>query len=211
MNPYAPPQAPVMPVGYAPGASVAHVEGQLLVVANGAQLPPVCLRCAATQPIVWRDQKFMYVPPWARLLGALIQVIVAKRSRLNLPLCQRCNGEWKKWNLLLALSWLPGSLLMILGGICSSADLEAVGSAILIVGSLAFLGALVTALIMRSRRTITATKIDKTHTWLRGVAPYAMQAVVAPQAPYPSPGYPQQGYPQAPYPQAAPPGYYPPR
>jgi hypothetical protein len=168
-----------MPVGYAPGATPAHVEGQLLVVANGAQLPPICLRCAATQSIEMRDQKFMYVPPWARLFGALIQLLVAKRSRFNLPLCHACNSQWKKWNLIAGLSWLPGLLLVVLGGVCSGADLEGLGAALLVIGSLALLGALITALVMRGRRMITATKIDKTHTWLKGVALPAQQAIVS--------------------------------
>ncbi len=209
-NPYAAPQAPVMPAGYAPGQAAARIEGLLLVVANGAQLPPVCLRCAATHPIEWRDQKFMYVPPWARLLGALIQLLVAKRSRFNLPLCHSCNAQWKKWNLFLGLSWLPGLLLILLGAVCTGAGVDGAAAALYVIGSLVFLGALITAIVIRSRKMIMATKIDKTYTWLRGVALPAQQAVVAPQQPYAPQGYPQQSYGQAPY-AAAPPGYNSPR
>jgi hypothetical protein len=184
-----------MPVGYAPGATLARIEGQLLVVANGAQLPPICMRCAATQAIEMRDQKFMYVPPWARLFGALIQLLVAKRSRFNLPLCHACNGQWKKWNLIAGLSWLPGLLLVLLGAVCSGAgaDLEGLGAALLVIGALALLGGLITALVMRGRRMITATKIDKTHTWMKGVALPAQQAIV-------DGGYPQPQPPGAAYP-----------
>jgi hypothetical protein len=178
-NPYAAPQAPVMPAGYAPGPTLAHIEGQLLVVANGAQLPPVCLCCGATQPIEWRDQKFMYVPVWARFFGALIQVLVAKRSRFNLPLCAACNGEWRKWNIISALSWIPGLLLIFVGVACASADLDSLGGVLGVVGCLVLLVGLLTALILRRRRLIRATKIDKTHTWLRGVALSAQHGIVS--------------------------------
>jgi hypothetical protein len=183
-NPYAAPAAPVMPAGYAPGPSLARIEGQLLVVANGGTFPPVCLRCGATHPIEWRDQKFMYVPALARLLGALIQLMVAKRSRFNLPLCQACNAEWKKWNLFLGLSWLPGLFLIVVAGGVASALGGDAAVVVFLLGLAVLLGGILTAAVIRSRRTIVATKIDKTSTWLKGVAMQAQQAIVAPQQAY---------------------------
>jgi hypothetical protein len=192
-NPYAPPQAPVMPAGYA-GGSVARMEGELLVVTNGAQFPPVCLRCGATQPIEWRDQRFTYIPPWARFFGVLIQAIVTKRSRFNLPLCSPCNAQWKKFNLILGLSWIPGALFFVLAGVLAGADVveEDVTAILFLVGLVVFLGGLITAAVLRARKVVQATKIDKESTWMKGIALGAREAILGQQQQY-------QQYQQQPY------------
>lgn len=223
-NPYAAPQAPIMPNAYAPGHSPARVEGELLVMANGATFPPVCLKCGGQHGIEWRDQKFRYVPPWARyLFGYLIQALVAKRSRFNLPLCQPCHKEWKKWSLLMAVLWLPAVLFWILGGVFSSMDLDTVAMAMFAVGTLIFIAAIGFAVFMRNKKIVTTTKIDATHTWLRGIHANVLRAATMPQQGYPPApvaapyGAPAYGQPQQqPPPYGQPPyggggGYYPPR
>jgi hypothetical protein len=167
-----------MLAGYAPGATLARVEGDLLVVANGGQFPPVCVRCGDGQPIEWRDQRFAYVPPWARFLGVLVQAMVVKRSRFNLPVCSACNREWKKWNLILALSWIPGALFFVVATALTAMDFvpdarpaaEEAATLFFVLGLVVFLGLLFTAAILRQRRVVQASKIDKTYTWLKGVA-----------------------------------------
>jgi hypothetical protein len=217
-NPYAAPQAQVMPAGYAPGYAPARIEGNLLVVANGSTFPPVCLKCGNNQAIEWRDQKYTYIPPWARMFGWLIQMLVAKRSRFQIPVCQPCNKEWKKWTLITALSWLPGMLLIVLGVILASADVGEVGGPVAFLGFAVLFVGLFVAIFLRNKRMVFATKIDKTHSWLRGIHQGAMQAVTmggaqqggypqqmaAPQQAYGAPqqqqaygtpqGYPQPGY-----------------
>lgn len=209
-NPYAAPQAPVMPAGYAPGVSPLRVEGNLLVAANGSGLPAVCLKCGSTHGIGWRDQKFVWVPRWAVLFGALIQAIVAKRSRFNLPLCPPCTARWKKWNLIAWLSWLPGAFLFLVGVALSGVQAAgAAGALLAIFGVVIVLAGLLTALVLRGRAVVYPTKIDKTHTWLRGVHANALQtmAAAAAQAAYAQPPAAAPGY----YPQQPPPGYaYPP-
>jgi hypothetical protein len=196
-NPYAPPQAPVMPAGYAPGMSAARMEGELLVVTNGAQFPPVCLRCGATQPIEWRDQRFAYVPVWARFFGVLIQAIVTKRSRFNLPLCSPCNATWKKYNWMLGLSWIPGALFFVLAGVLGGAGADDDITLILfLVGLVVFLAGLVTVAVLRARKIVQATKIDKTDTWMKGIALGAREAILGQgQQPGYGAGY-GQGYAQ---------------
>jgi hypothetical protein len=182
-NPYAPPQAPAMPAGYAPGGNApARIEGNTLVVANGTMFPPLCLKCGSTREIEWRDQKFLYVPPWARFLGYLLQLVFAKRSRFNLPVCQPCHKRWKTWNRVAALVWIPGAFLTVAGVAALQTDVGDFGLLVLAAGlclALAGLVGVVVALIMRGRRGVYAVKIDKTHSWLRGVHGTAMQAVTA--------------------------------
>lgn len=208
-NPYAAPQAPVMPAGYAPGVSPVRVEGNLLVAANGSGLPAVCLKCGSTHGIGWRDQKFRWVPRWAVLFGALIQAMVAKRSRFNVPLCPPCTARWKKWNLLAWLSWLPGVGLLLIGAVLSGVGADGAGGVAMMLGFLVVLAGLITALALRARAVVYPTRIDKTHTWLRGVHPNALQtmAAAAAQAAYAQPTAAAPGS----YPQQPPPGYaYPP-
>ena len=211
-NPYAAPQAPVAGYGAPQGQPMAHVDGVSVVVANGSGMPPVCLKCGNAQGIQWRDANFRYVPPWARFFGWLIQALVVKKSRFSLPLCTPCNATWKKWTIILALSWIPGLLVLFLGLGLGSID-DGLGAAVTMVGLLVMVVGLVVAAVLRNRRTIWAGKIDKTHTWLRGVHAVATQALV--QGPAPQQGYAPAGYaPQAMAPQGYPQpgGYgYPPR
>jgi hypothetical protein len=223
-NPYAPPQAPVMPAGYGGGVPMsARVEGTTLVVPNGAPFPPVCLKCSTTQAIEWRDQKFSYVPPWARFFGALIQLFVMKRSRFQLPVCQSCHREWKKWNLFLWLAVLPPIFICVLAGVVATAvggDAGASAATVLIViGILAFIAGLIVVAIFRKKKIVMATRIDKQFSWLLGVHANTIPAIVgggyaAQTAPYGAPqGYPQ-GYPQGggyPQPGGYPPPGYPPQ
>jgi hypothetical protein len=201
-NPYAPPQAPT---GYAANAAYgpgghspsAYVEGKLLVAANGSTLPPMCMKCGAP-PAVWRAQNYTYTPPWAFFfLGWIGLLIFSKRSSFQVPLCAEHQAAWKKWNLLAGLSWLPGVVLWVLGGIVADSD-AGIGAVFFLLGTLVFFVGLITALVIRGRRIVFPAKIDKTHSWLRGVHANVLQAVSSPQVPQ---GY---GVPQQPYPGAQP-------
>lgn len=191
-NPYAPPQAPMMAPAYAPApygaAPSAHVEGKLLVAANGSALPAMCLKCGA-HPAHWRPVRYQYTPPWAIFfLGWLGILIFGKKSAFQIPLCQQHLAEWKKWNLIAWLSWLPGVFLFVLGAVVGAASSDA-GAVIALIGFPVFFVGLFAALIIRSRKIVMTTKIDKTHSWLRGVHPNVLQAVAMPQQqqPYAAP------------------------
>lgn len=170
-NPYAPPRAASGPSpAWDPhGGTPGRIEGDALVMPNGAPLPPVCLKCAARGPLESRHAKFSFVPPWARILGPLIQLIVMKRSKFDLPLCAPCNSRWRTWTLYSALSMLPGFAFI---GIGMATDV----SALYVVGFVVLLAALVTVLLIRKRHIVFPSKIDKTHTWLKGAHPEAMRA-----------------------------------
>jgi hypothetical protein len=191
-NPYAPPQAPVANAGYGPGPygpPSARVEGKLLVAANGSPLPAMCLKCGG-QPTHWRPQNYRYTPPWAMFMGWIGLLIFSKKSNFQVPLCEQHRASWKKWNLIAGLSCLPGVLLCVLGLALTGESSDA-GAGLFIVGLLSFLVGLIGTLIVRSRMIVMPTKIDKTHSWLRGVHPTVLQFVSAPQMPQ---AYAPQGY-----------------
>jgi hypothetical protein len=196
-----------MPTGYGAAPLGARVEGNAVVVANGGAFPPVCLKCATTQGLEWRDQRYTYVPPWARLFGALIQVFVMKRSRFQVPVCQPCHQRWKKANLLLWLAILGGVVLVIFAAVgAGMADDDTGGVIAAVFGILAFLvffGGIIAYAIVRQKRAVSATRIDNQFTWLTGIHANAIQAIVGGGYPQPG-GYPQAGgyggYGGAPYP-----------
>ena len=209
-NPYAAPQAQVMPAGYGQAPMSARVEGASLVVPNGATFPAVCLKCGNQQGIEWRNQRYTWIPPWARFFGWLIQMLVAKRSRFQLPLCQPCHSQWKKWNLFLWLSFLPLFLFIFIGAAIAGAteDGGAIAGILITLGVVGFIVGLIVAIVFRNKKAVTAIRIDKQFSWLRGIHPNVMQMVAmgaAPQAyaqPMMQQGYPQQqAYPQQGYPQ----------
>lgn len=183
-NPYAAPQAQYQqPQAHAQGM-YARMDGDALVVPNGAPFTQVCLKCGTTHALEGRRQKYMYVPMWARFFGPLIQVIFRKTSEFYLPICNACNATWKKWNLIAGVSWIPGLLLMFLGMAIS----DDAGGMLALVGTLGLLVGLVVALVMRLKYVVAATKIDKESTWLTRIHPVAIQMIMNPQQP------PQQPY-----------------
>jgi hypothetical protein len=199
-NPYMAPQAQVMPAAYGQGPMGARIEGNTLVVANGMTFPPVCMKCGNTQGIEWHNQKFVFTPFWAwYVLGWIGYLIFTKRSRFAIPVCQPCHSQWKKWNLFLALSFLPLVLLGALSAAIASSvdDSGAIAGITFTVGILAFIVALVVVAILRAKKAVLARKIDASFTWLRGIHPSVMQMIAsgaAPQA-YAQPMM-QQGYPR---------------
>ena len=147
------------------------MDGKALMIPNGATLPAVCLKCASQQNLESRAQKFSFVPVWARFFGPLIQVLVMKKSAFVLPICTPCHSTWKKWNLYAFLGSLPGIALVMLGAVIG----DDVGGGMCGFGMLVFLGGLITALVIRMRHVVIASKIDKTHTWLTRLHPEAMR------------------------------------
>jgi hypothetical protein len=211
-NPYAAPQAQVMPTGYGPSAAGGRMEGDTLVMPNGATFPAVCVKCGTTQPIEWRNQRFVFTPVWAwYFLGWIGYFIFTKRSSFSIPLCPPCHSTWKKSiiPILLSIAVLFGSIM--LAGVVAGAmeDGGTIVGIMFMVGLVAFVALLIYGIVVRSKRTVVARKIDNTYSWLRGIHPTALQAIVGggmPQA-YPQQqlpqGYPQQqqAYPQQGYPQ----------
>lgn len=189
-NPYAPP-APPAPYGYGHGAPmsgmppVARVEGERVVLRNGMALPPVCLKCGVRQPVEWRKQKFVWSPQWtillvlvSLLLGAIVALILQKRSEFQLPLCPACNTRWKQWNLLMVFTALAIigiiPLTVVAGSFVSSDSMPT----IVMVGIFGWLIGIVFVAIARTKAIVLPKKIDKFETWLLGVHPEAIRVLV---------------------------------
>lgn len=154
--------------------SSARLEGETLVVANGSSFPQVCVKCGTTHGLGKRAHKFAWVPTWAKFFGPLIQRLFTKTSQFELPICASCDGQWKKWNLIVGVSWLPGFLFTFLGPAVFQSG------AMAFVGMLMLFGGLVTAMVMRRKHTLDVTKIDASHSWIVRVHPSAQTALVTP-------------------------------
>jgi hypothetical protein len=155
--------------------SPARLEADTLVLANGHKLPQVCVKCGTTHGLATRTEKFAFVPTWARFFGPLIQRIFTKHSQFDLPICGACNSQWKKWNVIVGVSWLPGFLFTFLGPALFQSG------AMALVGMLMLVGGLVTASILRRKHNLDVTKIDATHTWIVRVHPAAQTAAIGPE------------------------------
>jgi hypothetical protein len=176
-----PPENPYAPPLHEPGAlgasGRARVLGPILIVGNGYQFPPLCVKCGTTDALEARRQLFVYAPAWARLFGAFMIVMVQKKSRFVLPICAPCQTAWRRWNALAVLSlFAPLGLLAASGSVLSSRTVPggAVTSFLLAIpfGILAWAG----VLRGRTERVVTATRIDREETWLRGVHEAARKA-----------------------------------
>ena len=118
INPFSPPQAdddgPIRPL--AGRAFFAAQDGRDLRFDKSAALPHVCIKCAASDRIGWRAERFYYHPPWVYLfivlnllVFAIIALSVRKKADLRLPICAACAAAWKKGKWIAGLSVLPGT------------------------------------------------------------------------------------------------------
>jgi len=80
------------------------------------QLPAICLHCGDPN-VVWRNKLFVLVPRAAYyglalgwLPGALILLVMIKRFRMRVPLCEAHKNHWL-WRQIVVWGSLPGFLL----------------------------------------------------------------------------------------------------
>lgn len=88
---------------------------------NQFDLPRVCLLSGATQDVVFKEMKFQYIPPWARIFGALIQVLVARKAKGELPFSEESWKAMKSGQLLFGLSIVGTIVVLSAGGVASGA------------------------------------------------------------------------------------------
>ena len=174
-NPYA---APPEPGPDAPGGhDAARMDEGLLVVPHGVTFPPLCVKCAAHEPLTHRTQAFAYAPAWARLFGVLLMVLVQRRSTLVLPLCPRCDAAWKRWNVISRVGFLgPLLALVFLGGVLFARGDADAGNGVFGLALVAGLVGGTVSLRFRRQYVVFATRINERETWLRGVHETAMRA-----------------------------------
>jgi hypothetical protein len=185
-NPYAPPSpygAPAaVPYGaYGPAPFQAWPDGPDLAVQKEAPLPGVCVKCGSHDAPNRRNQQFVWTPPWvfiffllSPIIGAIIAVIVQKKGRLLLPLCNDCSARWKQGMLFLGLSIVWLILGLIVGIAIAANDLPEVGVPLIISG----FGALIAVAIVNRGRFLRVRKVDERMITLREVNQVACQAIL---------------------------------
>ena len=102
-NPYGAPQAvPYGQMGAPGGPYAAWPDGEDLAIQKEAPLPAVCMKCGSMDAPHRRNQQFVFSPPWvivvvviSPLIGAIIMLLVQKKGRLHVPLCNQCHARWK--------------------------------------------------------------------------------------------------------------------
>jgi hypothetical protein len=161
----------------------AYREFESLVVPKMGQLANVCSKCANPQCTAHPRKAFSFTPPWvfvaflvSPLIGVILSAVVRKSAAYNVPLCGACDAAWRKANMTLFLSFLPGVAMFILGIVLLAADVDA-GGALLGFGILVGIFApIVVQFAHRRGKTIWAKKIDDRFAWLVGMHPAAIDA-----------------------------------
>jgi hypothetical protein len=161
----------------------AYREFEALVVPKMGQLANVCAKCSNPQVAANPRKSFSYTPPWvfvafavSPLIGAILSAVVRKSAAYNVPLCSACDAAWRKANLTLGLSFLPGVGTSVLGIALLVGDIDA-GGAILGLGLLAAVFApIIVQVAARRKKTIWTKKIDDRSAWLVGMHPGAIDA-----------------------------------
>lgn len=98
--PYRTPQG-VPPIADALAPLPPFVEGTLLVVSTGTELPRVCVKCGKKRDLLFREQAFAFADQPSLgsrvLFGAFAHAISAAQARkgnLTLPICEVCEQRW---------------------------------------------------------------------------------------------------------------------
>lgn len=136
-------------------------SGDALVVRPGAEVKAKgCLVCGSSAAVS-TPRRLAYTPAWV-YLGLLVGVlpvvplalVARRRTTLRMPLCGRCLRRWRQGDVAVAL--LAGLGVVALPGLGALTDhvvqSEGARSAVLVVGLLAWLGALVALHLHVSRR-----------------------------------------------------------
>lgn len=184
MNPYAPPQQGPQPMAYGYGVAggyAAWPDGQNVSIQKDAPLPAVCVKCGGGPANQRRNHQFVWTPPWvfiiffvSPIIGAVVAMVVQKKGRLQLPLCDLDLARWKQGTLMIV-----GGILLLLfgliGGIAIAAnDVPELGIPLVIVSFVGF----IVALVVANKRFLRAAKVDERMITVRGMHPAAVQAIL---------------------------------
>lgn len=163
-NPYAPPQASLDP--HAQEAGGCWRDGNAVVLPNGGDLPPRCVKCNApaetpvkARTYYWHHPALYLIALVALLIYAIVALIVRKKTTVHPGLCEEHRRK-RTWGL--ALGWLGG-----LGGpvlMIASTDLDSCGLGLFGLG-LFFVG-LVGGLVLA--RILYPERIDERCVRLKG-------------------------------------------
>lgn len=172
-NPYASPQVAqpyeVKPANYQGGI---WRQGNVLVMHQRAQLPPICVKSGAPST-TWlkRDLSWHHPLAYLGLLAGLIPfviiaLIMTKRATIHIGLSEQWVARRKQWML---IGWGVGlsGLAMIVGGIVLMANEMEWGGLGMPLGFFVGLGGLIAGNF--GAAMVTPKKIDDNYVWLKGV------------------------------------------
>ena len=162
----------------------AYREGDGLAVPKNGQLANVCVKCSSPQVAVHPRKSFSFTPQWtyivffvSPLIGLILSAAMRKNASLHVPLCAPCDAEWKKSNRNLALSFLPGVVLFLLGVVLAVADLGDVGGPIILLGVITLIFTpIIVQFSYRKKRTLSTRRIDDRYVVITGLHPLAIDA-----------------------------------
>jgi hypothetical protein len=148
-------------------------DGARLITTRKAELPPLCVKCAAPADGSYKRRTFYWHhPAWALLvlfallLYAIVAMIVRKKSVVVVGLC-RAHQARRTWLLL-------GTWLLSLGGIAAMiagpvAGTEMRADWMIPAGLLGGIGMIFVALLTGfAARVLVPTKIDDHYAWFKG-------------------------------------------
>jgi len=162
--------------GAAPPASLSLWRSErVLVMSQGGTLPDRCVKCNAPangqrllRKLYWHSPYIYLVILVNLLVYAVVAIIVRKRARVEIGLCE---NHRRHRRLAIGLAWLM--VLLGIGGIVagvanSSVGLGLLGGLLLVVGPV--LGAI-------KGPVVSAKRIDSNFVWIKGVCPAYLDAL----------------------------------
>ena len=174
-NPYAPPKSTVLTDELGVGVPIRvepRIDGKLLVVRNGAELPDRCLKCNEpadgyrfSRSLSWHRPAWFILVLVSLWLYFLVYFFVRWKAKVTVGLCPR---HRRRRTRAIAFGWLIA--LAGIGAIIAGASASNNPNVIMIVGGVV---AVLVGLIggMLGSRVLVVKRIDKHYVWLSHVSP----------------------------------------
>lgn len=142
--------------------------GNNIVVPKGASLPPLCVKCGSIDVttvercFVWLEPVYYLTIIFSPLVFYIVYLIVRKKVRLSLPLCEQHRNLVGRMKIATAILLIGAPVTEVLLVVFASPEVAGLG----VVGLLfALLGGLIT---LRLQRTLTAVRIDDDQAIFKG-------------------------------------------
>ena len=146
--------------------------------AEHGDLPPLCLRCG-NDATTFRRRQFSWYPGWvnifiivALLVWLILALILTKKMRVTVPMCDRHVGHWFRFNLFL-YGGLIGMLALLIAGAALSAsqdpNFKEIAPAVMIAAGVGFLVVIIAGAIWQLN-TIRPVEITDDDIKLTGVS-----------------------------------------
>jgi hypothetical protein len=156
-----------------------------VTLAKTHAFPPLCVKCGGADALGHRTQLFTWFPSWTYLLlfvgllpAVIVQTILTKRAKLDLPICRVCGSEWKTARLVRTLAFVipivVGLGLAFVGSVQDSGPLTILGFLLFFPGILVVIPI---DLILVRRRTVRATFVDDRVVTLKGISPVVLEVL----------------------------------